>query len=82
MANSIQGSKIKQRNMVFRLILIAFTGFMVFAILISWRAQLLETSEYVEFPNYQVLHTTTKKPSAVQKHNTGVKEELDLLKSN
>ncbi len=80
MANSIQGSKIKQRNMVFRLILICFTGLMVFAILVSWRAQLLDTAEYVEFPNYQALHKTAEKSPAVKKYNAGVKEELEQVK--
>jgi hypothetical protein len=76
MANSIQGTKIKQRNILFRLILICFMGLMMFAILISWREQLLETSDYVELPSYLARHKTAEKQSAIKKHTTGVKQEL------
>jgi hypothetical protein len=73
----IQGSKIKQTNVIFRLLLISFAGLMVFVILVSWRAQLLETSEYVEFPTTHARKVkTAESASSVKKYNDGITKEL------
>jgi hypothetical protein len=51
----IGGTGLKDTNIIFRLLAVSFAGIMVFAILLSWRAQLLFNAEYVELPHGKLI---------------------------
>lgn len=54
----ISGDSVKQKNIVFRMCVIVFSGIMIFAVLVSWRSQLLFSAEYVEFPVTKISRKT------------------------
>ena len=56
----ISGDSVKQKNIIFRMCVVVFSGIMIFAVLVSWRSQLLFSSEYVEFPTTKI---SRKSPS-------------------
>lgn len=72
----ISGNSVKQKNIVFRMCVVVFSGIMIFAILVSWRSQLLFSSEYVEFPVTKI----SRKPNNTQAQ--ALKAELEADKNS
>lgn len=71
---AIGGSKIKDTNSIFRMFIVVFAGIMAFAVLLSWRSQILFNAEYVDL---------SMSPSKVHEgagiahqHNDSIKQEL------
>lgn len=60
MGANIGGSQLKDKNVWLRMFLFAFAGIMAFAVLISWRSQLISASEYVEFPTKRIKRAENK----------------------
>ncbi len=76
MKTNMAGKSVKDKNVLLRMFLVVFAGIMAFAVLISWRSQLISASEYVEIPIRRVKKVEPK-PTAIQRTTETLKTELE-----
>lgn len=76
MGVNIGGSQLKDKNVWLRMFLFVFAGIMTFAVLISWRSQLISASEYVEFPTKRIKRVENK-PQMLKATET-LKTEIEV----
>lgn len=76
MGSYIGGSQLKDKNVWLRMFLFVFAGIMTFAVLISWRSQLISASEYVEFPTKRIKRVESK-PQMLKATET-LKTEIEV----
>ncbi len=76
--NTISGSRVKDTNSLYRLLIVTFAGIMAFAVLLSWRAQLLFTAGFEGAPI--PIHRSAK-ASLTAENNANIQQELNEDKS-
>lgn len=70
----IGGKSLGDKNFWFRMLIVIFAGMAALAVLISWRSQLMFSSEYVEIS----VNNRKKQPNLIQANAQMLKEEMKL----